>query len=199
MPTKSKRSDYAFTSRKKRKTLTDEVRTLKRKVALNKPESKHHQTLVTGPVANGAIAYGEVTYIQHGDTVTDRSGQEVRLTTVQYSLGTYSAGCAAAGLDLYVVTCRDASHTPNVADFTASPGGFPSREIYMVWNQHISNGHDNNGNIIANYTWPNGMKAHYSGAAFTTCNRNRTYVIVKNSTGSSQNFALTVRSWFTDA
>jgi len=200
MPTRSKRPVYEWlAARKKRKTVTDEIRTLKRSVALNRPEAKHHQTLVTGPLASGAISYAECTYIQHGDTQTDRSGQQVRLTTIQYSLASFTAAAAAAGLDVYVVTVRDASHTPNIADFTGSPGGFPNRETYIAWKQHITNGDDNNGNIIATHTWPNGMRAHFSGSAFTSCNRNRTYVIVKNSTGSSQNFSLNVRTWFTDA
>mgnify|MGYP000089878283 FL=1 len=184
--------------RKRRKTTADKVAILERKVASRKPEAKHHSATATGSLATGVISYLECTYLAEGTGIGERVGSQVRLLYTEYSLSVFSATSAAYGVDLYLVTTRDGS-TPVVADFLGSPGGFPDRDKYIKWKQHLTNADDNNGNLLTSYRWQYPMRVHFNGVTATDGIRNRTFLVVKNSTGSSVNYAMNERTWFTDA
>jgi len=185
-------------SRKRRKTIGDKVAILEKKVASRKPEAKHHSSDATGSLATGVISYMECTYLAEGTGVGERIGSQVRLLYTEYALSVFSSTSAAYGVDIYLVTTRDGS-TPVVGDFIGLPGGFPDRDKYIKWKQHLTNADDNNGNILASYRWQYPMRVHYDGAAATDGVRNRTFIVIKNSTGSSINYAANERTWYTDA
>lgn len=185
-------------SRKRSKSLSAKVQTLERKVAARKPETKHQSSTASSTMTTGSLFYLECSYIPQGNDVGERNGNQVKLLYTEYSASVFSSTSAAYGVDIYLVTLRD-NAVPVIGDFIGTPGGFPNRDQYIKWKQHLTNADDNNGNILASHRWRFPMKVHYDGITATSGIRNRTFLVIKNSTGNSVNIALNQRTWFTDA
>jgi len=197
MTTKRPVEEWLRARKRSKKSLASKVSTLERKVALNKPETKIMSAIATGTLATGNIAYLELNYIQQGVNTTERSGSKIKLHYTEYTAGGYTAASAALGLDVYIITCKE-NAVPVIGDFLGVPGGFPDRDKYMKWRQHITNGPDNNGNIISSHKWQYPMTVHYDGITYTSGIRNRTFLVIKNSAGASINYHMQHRTWFTD-
>lgn len=194
----SKRSGtWDFPPSKKKKSLSDKVEKIQRTLNERKPEMKNFQIGSSGTVTAGSIALVELTNIPQGDTVSTRDGAQVKFHHVKYSCTPSIAASAAAGLDFFILTLKDAVTLPVYADFLSYPGGGGDRRKTIEWVHELTNS-NNNGNILGNLNFKYPMKIHYAGTGGTACFRNRTYMVVKNATGSSINYQITAHIFFTD-
>lgn len=182
----------------KRQNLTAKVNRIQKTLNERKPEMKWVGRGSSGTLAAGAIANLELSAIAQGDATNERSGSQIKIHYITYSMSVANATSAAAGVDLYLLTSKDASLAPVYATFNPYPGGTCDRRLEMLWKQHVTNGPDNNGNILSDHSFKFPMKCYFSGAGTTACVKNRTYLTVKNSTGSSVNYQISANVFYTD-
>jgi len=185
--------------RKRQKTTSNEISKIKRTLAERKPEMKAQGNATTGSCLNGAIAQIELSAIAEGDEGYARDGLQVKLHRIFYTASCYLSGTTnpVAGLDAYLVSVKDTS-TPAYADFVAARGGTINKNTFITWHQHITGGEQNNAVIQNAHSFQYPMKLHFDGPASTTCIKNKTYLIIKNNTGSTVDYHLSYRIWYTD-
>ena len=188
-----------LTARKRRKTLGAKVQRIQRTLAERKPEMKAQGNATTGSCLNGAVALIELSAIAEGDEGYARDGLQVKLHRVFYTAACYLAGTTnpVAGLDAYLVSVKDTS-TPVYADFVAARGGTINKNTFVTWHQHITGGEQNNAIVQNSHSFQFPMKLHFDGPASTTCIKNKTYLVIKNNTGSTVDYHLSYRIWYTD-
>lgn len=174
------------------------VKRIERKLAERKPEMKHRGVSASSTLATGNIVASEVTAIAQNSTTQGREGSQLKIHHIEYAVSVFIAASQVGGVDVYLVTSKDSSITPVVGEFGTVPGSSANRQEYISWKEHITNGPDNNGNIKfqKNFRYP--MKAMYRGSASTDCVNNKTFLVIKNSTGNTVNYSYYYRVWFTD-
>lgn len=182
---------------KRPKSLSAKVNRIQRTLAERKPEMKNFQVGSTGTLTAGSIAMIELTNIPQGDTVSSRDGAQIKFHHIKYSCSPFTAASAAGGLDFYILTLKESASLPVYADFQPYPGGGVDRRKVIEWVHELTNT-NNNGNILGHFNFKYPMKIHYAGTGGTAGFRNRTYMVVKNASGSSINYAINSQVFFTD-
>jgi len=183
---------------KRARTNATEIARIKRTLGERKPEMKSRANGVSGTLANGAFAQIEVTDIAQGNAGLERDGTVIKLHRVDYTAFARETGTAnpIAGIDVYLVTSKDAN-VPAYGDFLTLVGGTVNKNEFTTWVQDVVGG-SNNGVVQGAHSFQFPMKIHYGGSASDSGIRNRTFLCMKNNTGTAVSHQLAFRSWYTD-
>jgi len=183
---------------KRARTNAYEIAKIKRVLGERKPEMKAQAYGASETKLNGTVKVYEISDIAAGDEGYARDGLQVKLHRVFYTVSALVNGTQnpAAGTDVYLVTSKDAV-PPVYADFIAYIGGTINKAQFSTWKQSVI-GSDNHGIVQEHHSFQFPMKLQYAGSAASACVKNRTYIVVKNNTGSSVDVQISSRIWFTD-
>jgi len=183
---------------KRPRTNANEIAKIKRTLGERKPEMKSRGNGVYTNLADGAFVATEVTDLAQGSADSERSGTLVKLHRVEYTAFGRETTSASpiAGVDFYLITCKD-SNPPAYGDFLGLVGGTANKNEFTTWVQDVI-GASNHGVIQGAHSFQYPMKVHYGGSASDSGIRNRTYVCIKNNTGTQIAYQLSYRVWYTD-
>jgi len=183
---------------KRVKTNAYEIAKIKRTLGERKPEMKAQAYGHAITKLNNTVEIQEITDIAAGDEGYARDGLQIKLHRVFYTVSAKVASTVnpCAGVDVYLITSKTET-APVYADFIAYIGGTANKAEFTTWKQSVL-GSENQGVVQDAHSFQFPMKIHYSGSASTACIKNRTWIVVKNNTGSSVDVQMTHRCWFTD-
>lgn len=175
--------------------LAKKVKILERQVRASRPEMRTKTWSLSGTITAGTVSVTNITAIDQGDGVDERSGDRLRLHRVEVR------GVADSDLDIYLIQ-QHGPNAPALANFTSTNGAYildsDNNNQFTEW-VHYRNIHSVGSEDPVKFSKRfHGMIVKFNGSAGSNDVQNGVVLCVLNRNAADSTARLSIRIWFTD-